>query len=873
MQAKEFQQRALDILDVYLQNLVAAKELGVKREKLRKENPDDDIPLLDFPAKAWEETHKTITPGRKDLKTNQAFSYSPRKDGMDRPVPNVTFKVPTGGGKTFLAVQALSKVINTYFGPDDDHFILWIVPSEAIYTQTKRALLNRDNGLRKALDIETGGRVKIMEKNTPFHKDDLKGHLTIMLLMLPSAARKDAVDKLKLFKDRGDVNGFFPVEDNVLKHREYKELIPNLDTIDIGDVLFGTAEGSEEVGLVRSSLGNALRLLQPMIVMDEGHKGFAEISHNAIYQFNPRFVLELSATPKDGNGKHANWLVNVTGTELHKEEMIKMPIELDVSPDNSWHTCLRNAWQKVVALQESATKLFESEGRYIRPILLVQVESVGADQRDKGTVHAEDAREYLQSLGISEEAIKVKTSDLDELKILEVTDLLSEKSLVRVIITKQALQEGWDCPFAYVLCSLAASKSASAMTQLVGRILRQPHAKRTGVPELDQCYVFTYRHETKEIVDYIKKGLENEGMGDIAGAVVTSDSPEVETITRHRKPGCIERKYYLPQVLVHEGESKTRQIDWETDILGSVDWDAIEFKPLDGVLPKGNYAGSGELVSISLAENANFHEEALQSGIYASEFNMVFAARALREVVPNPFVCGKWVSSYIECLLSSGWTEEDLAKGQRYVLDQMEKRAKAVLEEVCCAVFEASLNSNKIIFDLVLDKWWEVPHVSKIEIPLGEDRKRRGDRNEFEKAMFSPVFPSEFTGLEYKVASFVDRQEAVSWWYRNVVKSDGYGIQGWRKNKIYPDFVFAVEKDNEVEQWYVIETKGDQLIGNLDTKYKSSLMTKLTESYTEGAASKIGQLTLFEKRAAYHCELIAETDWELRMNKLFEDQN
>ena len=90
-----------------------------------------------------------------------------------------------------------------------------------------------------------------------------------------------------------------------------------------------------------------------------------------------------------------------------------------------------------------------SEGRYIRPVAVVRVERTGRDQRDGERIHAEDVREYLvQSLGVPADAVAVKSSELDELRG---KDLLSELSPVRWIITKAALMEGWDCPFAYVL--------------------------------------------------------------------------------------------------------------------------------------------------------------------------------------------------------------------------------------------------------------------------------------------------------------------------------------------------------------------------------------------------------------------------------------
>ncbi|CAD7855632.1 MAG: hypothetical protein [Olavius algarvensis Gamma 1 endosymbiont] len=140
-------------------------------------------------------------------------------------------------------------------------------------------------------------------------------------------------------------------------------------------------------------------------------------------------------------------------------------------------------------MQAEADTLQAKTPRYIRPICLVQVERTGNDQREVGFIHAEDAREYLLTLGVREQQIAIRTSAQNDLKEPENLDLLSPTNQVRFIITKQALQEGWDCPFAYVLCSLAPGSSRNAMTQLIGRILRQPETVKTGIAALDECYL------------------------------------------------------------------------------------------------------------------------------------------------------------------------------------------------------------------------------------------------------------------------------------------------------------------------------------------------------------------------------------------------
>ena len=90
--------------------------------------------------------------------------------------------------------------------------------------------------------------------------------------------------------------------------------------------------------------------------------------------------------------------------------------------------------------------------------------------------------------------------------------------IIKYIITKDALREGWDCPFAYVLTVLSKMTAKTAITQMIGRVLRQPHARLTQKPSLDECYVYTFDQDVMEAVAGVKQGLEEEGMGDVANA-------------------------------------------------------------------------------------------------------------------------------------------------------------------------------------------------------------------------------------------------------------------------------------------------------------------------------------------------------------------
>ena len=286
MELKEYQQSVLDTVDAYLDEL--RTQLS-KAEKVRKANegeidPDLIRPFPDFPKLGWERLKEQ---GRLP-KSRVAIPFSGRKDGMGNDVPTVCLKIPTGGGKTLLAANAVSHIMGRYFQRNVG-FVLWIMPNEAIYTQTKKQLINREHPYRQILEHAAAGRVKVLEKNDQLNRLDVESHLCVMLLML-QAANRQTKETLRLFRDRGNVHGFFPASDDIPAHFDLLGRIPNLSC-------YGERDNMDAIA--HESLGNVLRLLRPIVVMDEGHKAYTASAMATLFDFNPSFVLELSATPKD----------------------------------------------------------------------------------------------------------------------------------------------------------------------------------------------------------------------------------------------------------------------------------------------------------------------------------------------------------------------------------------------------------------------------------------------------------------------------------------------------------------------------------------------------------------------------------------------
>ena len=218
----DYQTRALDALDAYLDALAPEKVKADKVATIISEQPDLGLELPNFPAKAWEVMKNA---GQLPL-SRAAISYSPRTSGHGQPVPNATLKVPTGGGKTYLACASLSRIFGRYLSTNAG-FVLWIVPNEAIYAQTVKALRDRQHSYRQTLDRAAAGKVKILEKGDPLNRADVDANLCVMVLMLQSSNRQNQ-DTLKLFQDRGDVHGFTPAEGEQASHKALLEAVPNL---------------------------------------------------------------------------------------------------------------------------------------------------------------------------------------------------------------------------------------------------------------------------------------------------------------------------------------------------------------------------------------------------------------------------------------------------------------------------------------------------------------------------------------------------------------------------------------------------------------------------------------------------------------------
>ncbi|MCK0104383.1 DEAD/DEAH box helicase family protein [Pseudohalocynthiibacter sp. F2068] len=864
MRELEYQTRVLETLNEYLDALNEHKGKANAVVELASQNPTIEIPIPDFSKGAWDQMKaKGSLP-----KSRAEIPFSERFDGCGRPVPNITLKVPTGGGKTFLAANAVSRVMGRYLNKSTA-FTLWIVPNDAIYSQTLKRLKDRQHPYRQTLDRAAAGKVKIFEKSDRLDARDVEENLCVMILMLQSANR-ESKDSLKMFRDRGDVHGFTPYEGNQADHEALSKAIPNLSTYD-------QADGVAPWAMIKDSLGNALRIIQPIVVMDEGQKAISDLAFKTLYDFNPSIVIELSATPIDVRARgganprparFANLLVEVTGREIDREGMIKMPLNLETKAGTDWKSTLNASLAKLNELQALATGFHGETGRYIRPIMLVQVERTGKDQKDAGFIHSEDVKAWLLNAGFNEAEVAIKTAEKNDLNQPENIDLLSPSNRVRVIITKQALQEGWDCPFAYVLCALAASSNLNGMTQLVGRILRQPHATKTGVGLLDECHIIAHHGTTGAVVTAIKDGLEGDGLSDLVLNVSGADVSGTARVARKlpRRERFAKADIYLPKVLwVDNGE--VRDLDYETDILANVDWSNYDAAALAATIPENAQAAISQIQRIHLADGdeQKIEAEKIESRTARSSFEPSYAVRILSDLLPNPFVAREIVQGCLTALYERGFAPEKIAALGALIIEELRKsldQERTVLAE---ALFKSFVATGQIQFRLRIDgRNWVMPYEMETTEPTTARQIARSDGTPLEKSLFAPVYEAELNGEEQGVAVYLDADKALIWWHRNVARWQ-YGLQGWKRSRIYPDFIFAATEENGERQLTVLETKGDQL-DNADTAYKRDVLTVLSNNFSWDNTAQSGELELISDTGeTVACTLILMSEWKAKL--------
>jgi type III restriction enzyme len=399
-------------------------------------------------------------------------------------VPCVCLRIPTGGGKTLLAAHAVGRIAREWPGQHPKPLALWLVPSDTIRSQTLKALATPGHPFHEALAAACGDDTMVcdLEAVAQLSPQDFEQRAVVVVATIQSFRVEDTDQRNVYAFSEAFEPHFRGVPPAALD--SLRELPDALVTAaDVAAAKAGREMLARFVGRPRWSLANWLALRRPYVIVDEAHTAKTERSFEALKRLNPALILELTATPLP---KRSNVLFHVSAQQLQAEHMIKLPITL-VEHTRGWQAAVLDAVQTQRLLEAEAREEEAAEGpnqgAYIRPIVLFQAQNQGEP------VSVDVLRAHLvNDLHLPEAQVKVATGTRRE---LESIDLAARDCPVRFIITVQALGVGWDCPFAYVLCTVQTIHSGTAVEQLLGRVLRMPYAtrrtRRTRAP-LNRAY-------------------------------------------------------------------------------------------------------------------------------------------------------------------------------------------------------------------------------------------------------------------------------------------------------------------------------------------------------------------------------------------------
>lgn len=456
---KSYQTDTLDALELFLQSVA-------------EDDSPDALKRAYAQTLATQQRRASVQPGDGgEAPYRDSFGQA---EGARPGVPHVCLRIPTGGGKTILGAHAIARVAAT-LGPRQlwgaYPVALWLTPTDMIRQQTLKALQQPDHPYALALAQHFGADVTVLalEQFSSLSPEDW-GRKTVVLVATIQTFRINSTQLRQAYS----------VDDALPRH--FRRLAQDAPQALVGAELLTAADVNRrpgdpltaaDIGRPKASLANLLYVLQPVVIVDEAHNAQTETSFKTLARFNPACIIELTATPLPGT----NVLYRVSAWALKQASMIKLPVVL-VHHRGDWEAVVRDARLQ----RDKLEALAQAEPQHIRPIMLLQAQDVS------GEVTPQVLKKHLMEReNIPEKQIAIATGKIKE---LDGVDLMHKHCPIRYVITVEALKEGWDCPFAYILCSLQSVRSGKDVEQLLGRVLRMPYAQKRVNDELNRAWAF-----------------------------------------------------------------------------------------------------------------------------------------------------------------------------------------------------------------------------------------------------------------------------------------------------------------------------------------------------------------------------------------------
>ncbi len=744
----------------------------------------------------------------------RGISYNPVKELPG--LPYVCLRIPTGGGKTLMACFAAGIAQRDLLNLDRS-LIVWLVPSKPILDQTLKALKKREHPYRNALESAVGSiEVFAIGEALSLNRSLFESH-TVIIVSTIQAFRVEETEGRKVYEQSGHLLDHFS---------------------DIPSEIAAKLECYSGSNTPIPSLANVLRTRRPIVIVDEAHNARTPLSFDTLARLGPSCIIEFTATPDlgklsrdeakispDMENRASNVLYSVSAAELKAEQMIKLPIKLEIQSD--WKVLLTDAINQRNNLEELAKREEAICGDYLRPIMLLQAQSQ-LKEHDRLTVDVIE-KCLIDEFQIPKEQIVKATSTDHELP----DNILSSECPVRFVITVQALREGWDCPFAYILCSVAEMKGSRGVEQILGRILRMPKAKLKTNKDLNYAYAFvsssSFAQAAETLTDaLIENGFKRQEAKDLIAPLKDNQS-EIEwdsdsLFSAGREPQVfiprVKGEFSVPVLAVKVGdlfeqleEIHLLENDWslalcEADLLESEyspDKPAGDFGEID--ISKG-----GQLVASSFIPELQKQIGMLELKLDISEVDLI---RWLDQTIYHPDIPMSDMELFLikamKYLLGNRSVHlKKLVKDRYRLRNAIDDKVKYHRQQSMKAAFQELLDPETALHISVTPKkcFTYDPEV----YPYNEiDTKHY----KWKKHYYPKV--GKMNGEEFDCAAFLDGLDEVKWWVRNISQKAQHSF--WLQttsDRHFPDFVCLLNDG----RYLVVEYKSERDWSNDDSVEK-----------------------------------------------------
>ncbi|BAV58962.1 DEAD/DEAH box helicase [Candidatus Endomicrobiellum trichonymphae] len=772
--------------------------------------------------------------------------------------PYICLRLPTGGGKTYLAANAVKVAAQNYLDKDFP-IVLWLTPTTTIKEQTIETLKNSSHPNREILDETFAGNVEIYDISEfeRIKPQDIKANVCIIAATIQSF-RVDKTEGRLIYSHNENLETHFV---NILDNKPL-----SLERIE---------DSRPDSGKIKCSFANLLNIHNPLVIVDEAHNASTKLSYKVMERVNPACIIEFTATP----AANSNVLVKVSAMELKAEEMIKLPIIL--KENQTWEESLADSVLMRRKLAETAIK----DEHYIRPIVLIQAENENRE------ITVDVIKKYLmENEKIEPEQIAIATGEQRELDNI---DILSKDCKIQYIITKQALKEGWDCPFAYIFCSAASTKSAKDVEQLLGRVLRMPYAAKRNDEDLNKAYAFVSRSCWTNSVSFlqdklVRMGFENWEAENALQANLMLDAGKIQNRNEFSFTAKLDTSYFaqteikILELRENQNGYAVMKLSKDTprELFEKIQTNLPEadkkvFKNIADFISKASIlspAQRGEEISVpQLCLNISGEWEAVtdkeqylpdgwnlldcKAELSPSEFSIENKGKIFEIDINDNKITNRYIQETLTIdldNLESDWTNSELSRWldknirqpdieQPILLEFLRKmieylnltrnipltsliRTKFILAEVINNKIgkyrtEAYVKAYRDLF-VSLSQNIETKSESSFLFKFGQEYQPLSiyeGTTKFNKHLYEHI--GAMNKEEENCAAVIDSLEEVKYWVRNIERSNYSFFLPTSTDRFYPDFI-ALLTDGRI---LAVEYKGGHLLSTDDTKEKENI--------------------------------------------------